>query len=134
MKSQIKPYPLVDTLSDTFGDWLKHRREILEVCRCDADEFAYIARDLAVTPGDLGALVRRGPHAADELAKLLKALGLDKKTIARTHPSVLHDMARVCAFCKQKRLCNNDLAIGRSAQYYEEYCGNAPTIATLARG
>jgi hypothetical protein len=134
MKFQIESYPLVDTLIGTFGDWLEQRREKLEVCRCDADEFAHIARDLAVAPGDLDALVRQGPHAADELPKLLKALGIDKNAIARTHPMVLRDMARVCASCKQKRLCNNDLAVGHAAQYYEEYCGNAPTIAALVQG
>jgi hypothetical protein len=128
MKFQIKPYPLVDTLIDTFGDWLKHRREILEVCWCDANEFAHIARDLAVVPGDLRALARQGPHATDKLSKLFKALGIDKKTIAQTDPAVLRDMTRVCASCEQKRLCNNDLATGHFAQYYEEYCDNAPQL------
>jgi hypothetical protein len=134
MKSQIKPYPLIDTLINTFDDWLSCRREKLDVCRYDADEFAHIARDLAVAPGDLDALVRHGPHAADELPKLLKALGIDEKTIARTHPLALRDMERVCSSCAQKRLCNNDLAVGHAVQCYEEYCGNAPTIVMLAQG
>jgi hypothetical protein len=133
MKSQIKPYPLVDTLIDMFGNWLKHRREKIELCQCDADEFAHIAHDLAVAPGDLDVLVCQGPHAADELPKLLEALGIDEKAIARAQPLVLRDMERVCASCEHKRQCDHDLATGSSGQHYEGYCGNAPTISTLVQ-
>jgi hypothetical protein len=116
-----------------FGNWLKHRREVKEMCRCDTGEFARIAQDLGLTPGDLNTLVRQSPHAADELPKLLKALGIDEKAIARTQPLVLRDMERVCASCQYKRQCDRDLAEGVSAQNYEEYCGNAPTIDALGQ-
>jgi hypothetical protein len=66
-----------------FGEWLKHRREIREMRELDASEFTRIAHELCVTPGDLDTFVRQGPHATDELPKLLKALGIDEKTLAR---------------------------------------------------
>jgi hypothetical protein len=133
MTPEFKPYPVVDTLIDMLGDWLKHRHEIKEMCDCDAGEFARIAHDLGVSSGDLDALVRQGPHAADELPKLLKALGIDEKAIARTQPLVLRDMERVCAACRHKLQCEHDLATGTSPQSYEEYCGNASTIDALGR-
>ena len=131
MAVQIKPYPVVDALIDIFGDWLKQRREINEMYECDAAEFANIANDLGVTPGDLETFVRQGPHAADELPKLLKALGIDERAIARSQLLVLRDMERVCASCRHKRECDRDLAAGTSPQHYQEYCGNASMIDSL---
>ena len=72
MTVQEKPYPVVSRVVDTFGEWLKHRRELREMREMDAANFGRIAGDLRV-PADLDTLVRRGPHAADELPKLLKS-------------------------------------------------------------
>jgi hypothetical protein len=115
MTIQDHPYPRVELLINTFGDWLKHR----------------IAGDLRVSSNDLDELVRKGPHAADELPKLLKALGIDEAGLARTQPLVLRDMERVCALCHSKTQCDRDLAAGTSAGHYEGYCLNAPTIELL---
>ena len=131
MSTQDHPYPRVEFLIDTFADWLKHRRELSEVRQMDRSDFERIASDLRVSPGELDTLVDRGPHAADELPKLLKALGIDQSDLARTEPMVLRDMERVCALCHHKRECDRDLAAGTSAGHYEGYCLNAPTIGAL---
>jgi hypothetical protein len=115
-------------LTHTFSDWLKHRRELSEMRQLNTPEFDRIASDLRLSPADLQELVRHGPHAADELPKLLKALGVSEDDLARVEPMVLHDMERVCALCGQKRVCDRDLASGTSAEHYREYCLNAPTI------
>ena len=131
MTVQEHPYPRVELLIDTFGDWLKHRRELKEMREMDAANFGRIANELRMSSADLEALVRRGPHAADELPKMLKALGIDQETLMRTEPLVLRDMERVCALCSQKHACNRDLAAGTAAAHYDEYCANAPTIDGL---
>ena len=118
-------------LVNTFTDWLNHRRDLSEIRQMDTTEFDRIAGDLRVSPGDLDTLVRQGPHAADELPKLLRALGIDEADLARTEPLVLRDMERVCAMCASKHQCDRDLAAGTSAAHYEEYCLNAPTIESL---
>ena len=132
MSTQDHPYPRVEFLIDTFADWLKHRRELSEIRQMDRSDFERIASDLRVSPGELDTLVDRGPHAADELPKLLKALGIDQADLARTEPMVLRDMERVCALCHHKRECDRDLAAGTSAGHYEGYCLNAPTIHALS--
>ena len=131
MTAQDKSYPAVELLINTFGDWLKHRRELSEIRQMDRSDFDRIASDLRVSPTDLDELVRQGPHAADELPKLLKVLGIDEADLARTQPLVLRDMERVCALCHNKRQCDRDLAAGTSAAHYEGYCLNAPTIHDL---
>jgi uncharacterized protein YjiS (DUF1127 family) len=131
MTNQIKAHPVVENAINLFGDWLKYRREMRELRDMDSGEFARIARDLCVSPAELDVVVRRGPHASDELPRLLKTLGIDEATLSRTQPVLQRDMVRVCASCQKKVLCNYDLDAGTLAQRYEEYCPNAPAIEEL---
>ena len=133
MTGPTKPHPVVAALIDTFADWLKHRRDLSELRQLGTVEFDRIAEDLRVSPGDLNDLVRLGPHAADELPKLLAALGIDEEALVRTEPLVLRDMERVCTLCGHKRQCDRDLAAGSSAEHYDGYCPNAPTIHDLGQ-
>ena len=128
MAAQTKTYPIVENAINLFGDWLKHRREMRDM---NSDDFARIARDLCVSPAELDEVVRQGPHASDELPRLLKALGIDEATLSRMQPVLQRDMVRVCASCQQKALCNHDLDAGTLAQRYEEYCPNAPAVEEL---
>ena len=86
MTAQSKPYPVVDYLINKFGDWLNHRRELSEIRQLDRTDFDRIAGDLRISRDDLDQLVRQGPHAADGLPKMLKALGIDEADLARTEP------------------------------------------------
>ena len=113
MSTQDHPYPRVEFLIDTFADWLKHRRELGEIRQMDRSDFERIASDLRVSPGELDTLVHRGPHAADELPKLLKALGIDQADLARTEPMVLRDMERVCGDRKSTRLNSSHPVLSR---------------------
>jgi len=126
-----KSHSVVERLTHTFSDWLKHRRELNEMRQLNTSELDRIAGDLRVSPADLNELVRLGPHAADELPKLLNALGIDGNDLARVEPLVLHDMERVCALCGHKRECDRNLAAGTTAEHYQGYCLNAPTIEQL---
>jgi hypothetical protein len=133
MTTQSKPYPRVEYLIDHFAGWLKHRRELNEMRQLDRADFNRIAADLEVSPDDLDELVRRGPHAADELPVLLKALGIDGTALERTQPLVVRDMERVCAMCRHKAQCDRELIAGTAAEHFQGYCANAPTIAGLER-
>ena len=132
MTARSKSHVSIEALIGTFSDWLRHRRELNEMRKLDRADFDRIACDLRVSPDDLEQLVRNGPHAADELPKLLKTLGIDEATLANTQPFLLRDMERVCAMCEHKRRCDRDLAEGSSAEHYKDYCANAPTIERLS--
>jgi uncharacterized protein YjiS (DUF1127 family) len=133
MTTRIKTYPIVENAINLFGDWLQHQREMRELREMNGSDFARIARDLCVSPAELDAVIRRGPHASDELPRLLKALGIDEATLSRTQPVLQRDMVRVCTACQQKARCGFDLDEGTSAQRYEEYCPNAPSIDELGQ-
>ena len=131
MTAHSSPYPRLELLLSTFSDWLTHRRELNEMRQLDRSDFDRIASDLRVSPSDLEELVRHGPHAADELPRLLTALGIDESDLASAHPLVLRDMQRVCAMCQHKGQCERDLEAGTSAEHYQGYCPNAPTVERL---
>src|SRR6202035_5008631 len=86
MTPQIKSRPIIGKLIDAFGNWRKHRQEIREIRDLDDDEFSTLANELRIAPADLDTFVRQGPHAVDELPKLLTALGIDEKALSRTQP------------------------------------------------
>jgi uncharacterized protein YjiS (DUF1127 family) len=109
MAIQSKAYPIVENAINLFGDWLKHRQEMRELRDMNTGDFARIARDLCMSPAELDAVVRQGPHASDELPRLLKTLGIDAATLSRTQP----------------------VDAGTLAQRYEEYCPNAEAINEL---
>ena len=92
MTTQDHSPSVVERLTHTFSEWLKHRQELSEMRHLSASEFDRIANDLRLSPADLDELVRHGPHAADELPKLLQALGISQEDLARVEPLVLHDM------------------------------------------
>jgi uncharacterized protein YjiS (DUF1127 family) len=128
MTDQAHAYPRLQLLIDGFAGWLQHRRALSELRQMDQETVNRIAGDLRISPGDLNELVRNGPHAADELPKMLKALGIDEAALSRSEPMMLRDMERVCAMCKDKSRCHSDLAAGTAAEHYEDYCLNAPTL------
>jgi transcriptional regulator with XRE-family HTH domain len=121
--------PRLEQLIGTFTGWLNHRRELNELHQLDRAELDRIAGDLQVSSRALEELVEKGPHSADELMGLLKALGIDQDALARTQPTVLRDMERVCALCQHKRECDQDIETGTAAERYQTYCPNASTIA-----
>jgi uncharacterized protein YjiS (DUF1127 family) len=133
MAGQTKTYPIVENAINLFGDWLQHQREMRELRDMNSGDFARIARDLCVSPAELDAVVRQGPHASDELPRLLKVLGIDEATLSRTQPVLQRDMVRVCAACQQKALCNHDLDAGTLAQRYDAYCPNTAAIDELGQ-
>ncbi|WP_369719996.1 hypothetical protein AB8Z38_22575 [Bradyrhizobium sp. LLZ17] len=131
MSTASRPYPIVQGLIESFAGWLKHRRELNEMRQLDRTEFDRIANDLRVSPDDLEELVRHGHHAADELPKMLKQLGIGEEHLGRVQPLLLRDMERVCALCQHKAQCDRDLADGTAAENYHGYCGNAATLESL---
>jgi transcriptional regulator with XRE-family HTH domain len=128
-------YPFVEAIIDIIADWVKKYRSAAglrdDLARCGSDEVARVARDLGVSPGELVGLARKGPHAADQLKKLLLALGVDPRKLASEDPAMMRDLQRICITCGCKRRCEHELAAGTAAQHFRSYCPNAVSLDAL---
>jgi hypothetical protein len=132
MTASAQPAPS-RTLMDRLTNWLQQRRDIGQLHQLDAAEFARIAGELGLAPLELDTLVHRGPHAADEMPRMLRALGFKEESIAKIEAPQRQEMERACSLCQHKIACGKDLAANSVADHYESYCNNADTINDLVR-
>ena len=133
--AQQQHYPTVEFVLNAIADWVNdHRHSVgpADFGQCSPDEVSRIATDFGMSSGQLRELVRKGPHAADQLKKMLVALKVDPKHVADTEPMVMRDMQRLCIFCDDKKRCAHELAAGTAPAHFHEFCPNAQTLDALA--
>ena len=122
---------------DAIAAWIKKYREAVgtqnELANCTPEQVASIARDMGLSPGELRFMAAKGPHAADELPKLLRALGVDPQQLASKDPGKMRQKrASVSAVtCAHKGRCQHDLAAGTIGGHYHDYCPSAISIEAL---
>jgi hypothetical protein len=75
-------------------------------------------------------LARRGEEPL-LVPRMLEALRIDPKAVARRDPATSRDIQRVCAFCDSKKRCGRELDAGTAAVTFETYCPNALTLKAL---
>ena len=119
----------VGNLAKRFRDAISRRGELQ---RCDRREIESIARELNVSPAELGALALMPSHSLAPLSKRLSHAGLSETGLATSHPEVLRDLQRVCSQCPSKARCARDLRRERRATP-SKYCPNEQTLQALAR-
>ena len=86
---------------------------------------------MGMTPQELLFAVSKGPHAADELPKLLSALGVDPQKLSSADPALMRSLQRICITCGHKDQCQHNLAAGTAAGHYRYYCPNAVSLDAL---
>ena len=125
-----------ERIIEAIANWITNYRNAValhaELAHCDAEEVARIAHDLGMGPEEFTAIAERGPHAADQLTRLLRALGVDPKELASVDPATMRAMERICITCGHKDQCEHDLAAGgRAESSYRDYCPNAQSLTAL---
>jgi len=138
MPKQFVPHPDYDGLQSiltSMAEWARKRvraRAIRnELMNCDADEVARMACELKLGPRELAALETHGPDAAEQLKKLLVAVGLDSNSLENEEPAVMRDLQRLCTSCDEKKRCKFDLINGLMTENFRDYCPNAFTLDAL---
>jgi hypothetical protein len=128
-------YPTLEMILDAVANWVKSRRDVAglynELAEWEPEEIARTARDIGVTPDELICMAGKGPHAADQLPRLLHAVGVDPGTLSREAPDMMRDMQRLCTGCSRKRRCERELAAGAAANNYRSFCPNAVSLETV---
>ncbi len=135
MSNQTSETHSVESILGAIANWVERYRNAVglrgELARCRPEEVASMARDIGVSPQELKFFVKKGPHAADELPKLLRALGVDPQKLASDDPNKMRDLQRLCVTCGDKSQCRHDLAAGTAASRHNDYCPNAASIAAI---
>ena len=135
MSSTSHEHGMVQPILDAIGSWVKEYRQAVglrgELANFREEEVAFRANDMGVTPQELLFAVSKGPHAADELPKLLSALGVDPQKLASEDPGKMRDLQRICITCSHKDQCHHNLAAGTAAGHYRYFCPNAVSLDAL---
>lgn len=94
-------------------------------------EVEALAEDCGLSAHQLVALVKAGPHAADEMPAMMRALNIDAAEVEYRMRRMFRDMQITCAQCSSKETCRNHLQQGKAAESFVEYCGNADALNAL---
>ena len=115
--------------------WLRTRGEAWAACRelDTCGEAARLADDIGIPLADLRAIALKGPDGAKELVAMLKALDIDPDALDRFRPTIMRDLQHHCCLCDNKAECRDDLAAGRAADTFRDYCANADTLDILKK-
>ena len=121
----------LDAICSRVNDYLTAARLRRELDRFGAARIAQIASDVGIDTQDLVSFVEAGPHAVDQLPKLLHALGAD--SLVSGNPVIMRDLQRGCIMCAHKTQCDHDLAAGATVRNYRSYCANAMSLDALVK-
>jgi hypothetical protein len=90
-----------------------------------------LARDIGVSAGELYRLEAEGPESLYLLFARLAQQGIDLSQLQSKYPSVFKDLQRVCSACRDKQVCQRDLATGAQDDEWRTYCPNVVTLDAL---
>jgi len=123
------------SLSRRFLSWCAEAwsaaAEAEEIAMLDEETIRQISKDCAIAPDDLLQLVKAGPHAADEMIEMMRALNIDQSDVAVLHPALYREMQVTCSKCRSKNRCRHDLEAEIAGQEFAGYCGNAASLNTM---
>ncbi len=126
-----------DGVFGAIADWVRKYRSYAgnddTFGQCTVDEVQRIAKDLRMSPGELRAIARKEPGAADLVQKMLVALGVAPESLMKRDPAIMQDLQRLCVSCSHKSRCQHELAIGEAAERFHEFCPNAYTLDALLK-
>lgn len=135
MGSYTYEHRTIKPILEAIASWVKKYRHAVglrrEFAHCGADEVARIAHDIGMSPEELKYLANKGPRAADELPKLLRALGVDPQKLSSNDPALMRSLQRICISCGHKDQCQHHLAMGTATDNYRDYCPNAMALDAL---
>ena len=128
-------FPAFSSRIAAFRGWMRQRK-LIRQCRqrldaCDSNEIARIARDVGLSPHDLRHLADLGPDAAKRLFERMAVLHLDADALAKSEPTTLRDLQRLCSECVSKKQCQRDLLLAPNDPAWRHYCPNADTLDAL---
>lgn len=122
---------VLSRLAGWFAKGWEGSAEAEMIASLDEGAIQSIAHDCGISPDQLIELAKAGPHAADEMIRMMKALNIDPAEIELRLRNQFRDMQITCAHCSHKGECRKDLVSGAAAENFAHYCGNADELNAL---
>jgi hypothetical protein len=97
----------------------------------DQAQIEALAEDCGLSSHQLLALVKAGPHAADEMPEVMRALNIDPNEVDYQMRKLFRDMQIACSSCQSKEQCRRDLQRGTIDETFIDYCNNADSLNAL---
>lgn len=133
--TRIDDEGFLENLKSRLQHWWQEHQEISrtmrEITANGQQDLMAIAKDCGLTADQLVGLVKSGPHGADEMQFLMKALNIDPDTVRCEEPQLYRSMILNCALCPDKSECQHDLSQGSAPQHYVHYCLNEASMNDL---
>lgn len=119
------------------GQWwqtrLENYRDLAALQAMSEREIEELSGEMGLSRAALEALVRAGPHAADEMEQMMAAMDLDGAAAQAAYPAMFRDMKVTCATCGDKSTCRHLLADGTAPALASTFCPNAVELQELAK-
>lgn len=122
---------VLSRLVDWFAKGWESSAEAEMIASLDSNTIRSIAHDCGISADQLVELAKAGPHAADEMIEMMKALNIDPAEVEVRLRSQFRDMQINCAHCASKGECRRDLGAHAAAENFAHYCGNADHLNAL---
>lgn len=124
-----------ENLIDRLRRWYVAARETMGEAKLlaslDDETVKLLAQDNALTVDELRSLIRKGPHAGDEMVALMRLLGIDPDKARLAEPEAFREMHVACAHCGAKSRCRQDLAGENGETDLPGYCGNTAQLSIM---
>jgi hypothetical protein len=115
----------IGALLGRLRDWWRRQEELRSL---SDKQVGLIAADLGISIGTLKDLIARGPNTTKLFYERLRTLGITKADVDRAAHGAMRDMQRTCACCKEKGVCDWDLAERPHDPVWKSYCPNADAL------
>lgn len=102
------------------------------IAALDEDTIRRIAGEWGIQPGQLLELAKAGPRPAEEMPRMMQALGIDPMEVQSRFGAMFRQMQVNCAHCGHKAECRHDLSSGNAAVAFNSYCANATELGALS--
>ncbi len=97
----------------------------------EPNELERVAGEFGMTASDLEELAAKGKDAARLLNERLQALGLTRQDVEEAASGLMADLEKTCSRCKDKGVCEKDLARRPDDAVWENYCPNAGDLGDI---
>jgi hypothetical protein len=121
----MSAHTAIDTFLARLLDRWRSRQELAGIGEI---ELSRLASEFNVTSSELIQLVEEGPEASGLLYKRLHALGLSRADVEHAADGLIFSLERTCAHCREKGVCERDLAKQPENPVWEIYCPNSTDL------